>query len=559
MNKFYVLKETGTFSDSIECLGLASIINGIFQKADNLNVPEILIEDKGYYFQLTLDSELTDEIIDKCEYFDFMPYVANEKDNIVELEFNFINYERQKEIRDKYYKLNVKDRQNIENPLDPNYDIIRMFANMDGYRKSYYNCRNWHFFSPALIKFIFKIYSSLDTNLDKLNNDIKQFALGNEIEINKVNALQDVNPDKGKGANQAKANGIKPGGQNAFWFKQLIRFTGAWESFVSRYFDKDFKTYSIVPNKISYASLRSVFQKMKPLVKGKDSIKMDILMIHLSIIELIKHNPKFEREWDFRSPADKISGFQYAYYKKLSQFSSAVTNIGFLGLPNFVKFNSESEGVAWIKVWKEHRNMISKIREDNSSNISMLQKYRQFVSASDFEAFFDFQFEYTSNLISDLNKSKNDSSKQYLVIFNLNNLEVLMQNQISYQEILNNIGFQAVANAIRNSTIVPIIHKDNKSVMFGLNQKLKIASRNNDNLVTEVSNFIQQYNETIMLKDYHNNQHKKYVTTEELQEFCKILDNGVSSKLIAGMLVAYGYAKEPSQNTSEENKENQND
>ncbi len=550
MNKFYVLKETDTFSDSIECLGLASIINGIFQKVDNLNVPEILIEDKGYYFQLTLEEDLTNEIIDKCGYFDFMPYIANKNEDINNFNFNFINYERQKEIRTNFYKLNSAERKKSNNPPRSDYDIIRMFANMNGYKKSFYNCRAWQPFFSDFIKFILQTYLNLNIDIDKLKSEINKFTSEHKIKVNKINALQDINPDKGKGANQAKANGIKPGGQNAFWLKQLIRFTGVWESFVSRYFDKDFKTYSIVPNKISYAYLRSVFQKMKPLVQGRDSIKMDILMIHLSIKELIKYNPNFNPEWHFIPPKDKISGFQFAYYKNLGQ-RPAVTNIGFLGLPNFVRFNSENEGEEWIKVWEEHKNIISRISEENSSNISMLQNYRRFISASDFEAFFNFQVEYASFLISSINKKK-----FFIEPFLKNNLEALMQNQMSYQEILNNIGFQAVANAIRNSTIVPIIHKDNKSVMFGLNQKLKIASRNNDSLVTEVSNFIQQYNETIMLKDYHNNQHKKYVTTEELQEFCKILDNGVSSKLIAGMLVAFGYAKEPSQNNSEENKEN---
>ncbi|MCF6277758.1 MAG: hypothetical protein L3J16_03285, partial [Anaerolineales bacterium] len=105
MNKFYVLKETGTFTDSIECLGLASVINGVFEKVDNLNVPEILIEDKGYYFQLTLDRELNDEIIEKCQYFDLMPFIANKNDDPKNITFNFIDYEKQKEIRGKFYKL----------------------------------------------------------------------------------------------------------------------------------------------------------------------------------------------------------------------------------------------------------------------------------------------------------------------------------------------------------------------------------------------------------------------------------------------------------------------
>ena len=120
-----------------------------------------------------------------------------------------------------------------------------------------------------------------------------------------------------------------------------------------------------------------------------------------------------------------------------------------------------------------------------------------------------------------------------------------------YQKIVSNKGFQSIANAIRNSTIVPIIHKNNKDAVFGLSQKFKIASKDKDSFTTEVSGFIQLYNEKIMLKDYNNKQHQRYVTTEELAEFYKLLDEDHSAKLIAGMLIAFGFAKEPSKNEAE--------
>ena len=60
-----------------------------------------------------------------------------------------------------------------------------------------------------------------------------------------------------------------------------------------------------------------------------------------------------------------------------------------------------------------------------------------------------------------------------------------------------------------------------------------------------------------MIKDYHNQVHKKYVTTEEFSEFCKLLDEGHSSKTISGMLVAFGYSKEPKKEN--EKQEGQND
>ena len=187
----------------------------------------------------------------------------------------------------------------------------------------------------------------------------------------------------------------------------------------------------------------------------------------------------------------------------------------------------------------------------------MLQNYRQFLSTSDFNSFFDFQYKYASFLMAAKNSNNNPKSK-YINPFNLYNLEVLMATSEKYSRIIKNTGFIAIARAIRNSTVNPIIFKEKKDVTFGLNQKIKIASRTKDSLLTEISEFVQKYNETLMLKDYHNKVHKKYVTTEEYEEFCKLFDEEHSSKLIAGLLVAFGYSKDPSKgNTTEENKNKQ--
>ena len=535
MKEFYVSKESGTFSDTIECLGLVSILQKVF-------------EDKGGYFQITCNKDITKDDLKKCEYFDFIPFIANKKDKKDKLDFDSIDYEKEKEVREIAYRNKETTR--------PDYDIIRMFSNMDGYKNSFYNCRAWKNHFSSLLDFILNFYTNFEKSTEENIKTISSFIKKNDIKIIKINSLQDINPDKGKGVNQVKANGISPKGQSAFWFNQLVRFTGTWDCFISRYFDKDIKTYALTPQKISSQYLSNIFEKLKTLVRKTDSIKMDILLLHLTLIELIKHDERFQIEWSFGKPSDKISGLQFAYFKNLGQ-RPAVTNIGFLGLPNFVKFNSEAEGNNWIDVWQEHNKIISNIEEGNSSHISMLQNYRQFLSTSDFNSFFDFQYKYASFLMAAKNSNNNPKSK-YINPFNLYNLEVLMATSEKYSRIIKNTGFIAIARAIRNSTVNPIIFKEKKDVTFGLNQKIKIASRTKDSLLTEISEFVQKYNETLMLKDYHNKVHKKYVTTEEYEEFCKLFDEEHSSKLIAGLLVAFGYSKDPSKgNTTEENKNKQ--
>lgn len=546
MDKLFVIKESNTFSETLEVLGLAYIIDTIFQKIIPFKKPEILIEDKNSYYQISISKDLNREIINQCNYFDFFRYIGKKSNDEGTEKYNGIDYKKEKAIRDQYKRLNKKDKERAAQKPHFYYDIIRMCANIDAYNKSFLNCRLFEKDFSFLLNSIFNFYSFPNTDKEKYEKNINKELKSKEIKVAKINSLQDINPDKGKGVNQSKANGIAPKGQSNFWLQQLIRFTGVWQGFVSAYISKkDFKNYSLVPNNISFEVLSTVYNKFRNLIKGAGSIKFDISLILLLTQKMIEHNKDYREEWAFEPINNKMSGFQFAYYKNLGQ-RPAVTNIGFLGLPNFIKFKSEEEGDVWLDILKEHCEIINSIDETYSSNISMLQGYRQFISASDFNAFLDFQFEYSIFLIGSILK------KQYYVKpFSLKNMEVIMGTNEVYQKIVSNKGFQSIANAIRNSTIVPIIHKNNKDAVFGLSQKFKIASKDKDSFTTEVSGFIQLYNEKIMLKDYNNKQHQRYVTTKELAEFYKLLDEDHSAKLIAGMLIAFGFAKEPSKNEAE--------
>jgi len=219
MNNLFVKKESNTFSDTIECLGLASIVERIFRNTDEETVPEIIIEDKGYYYQISYNKDLNENLIENCPYFDFFVYVSNvsnKKDDLSKLNFPYIDYKREKEIRDKYYKLTQKERQNTPNPIHRHYDIIRTFGNMSAYQKgiwqvcpgnkrksfgnmsayqkAFWNCRNWENHFPQFLRFILRFYEDIEMDNDKILNNMKTFMRDNNISFSKINALQDIMP-----------------------------------------------------------------------------------------------------------------------------------------------------------------------------------------------------------------------------------------------------------------------------------------------------------------------------------------------------------------------------
>ncbi len=537
MNKFFVYKETGTFSDTLECLGLADILEVILSRVSEDEDQEVIIEEKNELFLLKSDLSFSQKNLSKINFFDFMPYVTKKNEDVSKLNWYFINYKEQAEIKEKYSKLKKEDREKSEIIPRPDFDIIRLYSNIDSYRKAFTNLKNLKQNFHAFIFYILKYYSNSINKREIVLEELKSSLQKNKIKLEPVNVSQDINPDKGRGANQPKANSVKPKSFKIIWFRQLLRFTGGWSGFISRYYKKDYKNYVIVPSLISSDERKNVFEKFKKSIYGSTIIKTEILMILKLTSNLLVHKKENTDFYGF-NPCDSIKGLQYSYYKNLGK-RPAVTDIGFLGLPNFINIKNKNDIINWLSLIKEHEKIIgnSEVNENHSSNILMLQYYREFLSGSELKFFFEFYYKYIAFLMR--------AKTKYLKPFSTTNLELLMSTKSKYQEIYSNKGFIAIAEAIRKSTIEPAIRQKNKEIHFGLSHKIKIASRNKDSFVKEVSDFVQKYNESIMLKDFHDKEHSKYVTTEELIAFLSLLDTWVSSELLASILVAFGYSRNP--------------
>jgi len=386
MREFYVLKESNTFADNLEAVGLAKVIKTIIQKISNNEDDDVTIEDYGGYFKIMSDYEITEDSLKQISFFDFMSYVSKKGESTEQLTFSSINYDIEKEKRDKFYRLNPEEQKKSDSPPRSDYDIVRLYAGMDGYRNSFNNLR---LFKEAgfddLLNYILKYYSNFSSNGDDLVKELNKFIKDKKIkELKKIAALQDINPDKGKGANQPKANSISPKAyNNMLWFRELLKFAGGWESLTSRYFNKDYKTYVLNPIDISLEYFNNIFSSLKKSAHGNSSIKMDISLLLSLTGKLITHHTNYKESWNFFEPKKAISGLSFAYYKNLGQ-KPAVTNIGFLGIPDFIKINDEATGNKWIDILEEHQERINSIDEKNSSNVKMLQTYRNFISVFNF-------------------------------------------------------------------------------------------------------------------------------------------------------------------------------
>jgi hypothetical protein len=97
---FHIPKEANTYADTLEAYGVAHLVKAIY---DNQNIEEsIKINDKGIYYQIELGEPITNEMLDRLDYFQVVEFLK--KDDKVGLPENFGNksyfdYPKQRELK----------------------------------------------------------------------------------------------------------------------------------------------------------------------------------------------------------------------------------------------------------------------------------------------------------------------------------------------------------------------------------------------------------------------------------------------------------------------------
>lgn len=125
-----------------------------------------------------------------------------------------------------------------------------------------------------------------------------------------------------------------------------------------------------------------------------------------------------------------------------------------------------------------------------------------------------------------------------------------MAAQSSYQTIIENPGFQHIADAIRQSTVTLQFKKGRRErvlfdIRYGLAHEIVRSANSADNFVATLTQFVASYNnETAQTYETSKGAIKRRrISQEDLIAFFALLDQGFSAKTLARMLVAFGSAK----------------
>ena len=177
-----------------------------------------------------------------------------------------------------------------------------------------------------------------------------------------------------------------------------------------------------------------------------------------------------------RKIKDIVSGLHSVYQKSMGR-KRAVVNIGFIQLPEFIEIGSKDDVQDWIEIIDGQRSIIGKMDEDKGA-VQGLLMYRNFISSSNLNEFFKFSFWYADYLMNQFSKQKRPGIFTFKT---LNKFYTSMDNQdFNLKDIIENEGFQAIAEAIRKSTVsLQYLPKDQRKyeVRYGVAQALQTKSK----------------------------------------------------------------------------------
>ncbi|PKQ67680.1 hypothetical protein [Raineya orbicola] len=557
--EFFIDKNSNTYAETLEAYGLANLIDEILLRS-NAGNRKVEIFDKGLYYQIKPSQSITEEMLLKLSYFQVIKFLKKEANTQVpnDIGNNFYDYPNQKkefdeikkrkneistdknlsaeEKKEKLRTLQNQFESEFGKKLDEAFDVYKnMVGNpYTGYVKAHSILHNNQKQFSKLLNEILTFYSTIPNVVQKINRGFKIDE--------KLTAQQLYSPNQGKGLNQYKANNANMTNLDSYWVQELMKISGALQMMICQYVkvgsSYDLKIFVPEYKHILWSKAKELMLEFKRHLKSVSPVKLDILNILNFSVNFIQRSEEFTGKLK-----NTINGIHSVYQKDLGQ-NKAVANIAFLEVPEFIEINDRKSANEWIEILNSQKSIISSIKEQGDA-IQGLLAYRNFLSGGDLQSFFKFCNWYSVYLMQAL-----DKDQYYIKPFKIETLNLFymnMDNQsLNLCEIIANKGFEAVAQAIRKSTVsLQYTPKDTRKfeIRYGLAQELQNKSKSKLDLATFIGEFIATYNaETAKVVEKNGGKSfRANVKDEELKEFFCLLDKH-PSRLIGALLASYGFA-----------------
>ncbi len=569
--KLYVDKQQPVFSSALVAWGLARLIHDLLEQLDL--EAQVILSNQGACFCVATPANFD---LSEVPYVRLLRQIRTAK-QVTGLADDAYDYEQFRQRERDYFaavenlrkegtslaqlpQSSDRRRQIEELKPRPEWQIITM-VNQMGALSAYNEVAGlWQSCAavfPELIQIVIEAFATSPNHLEEAQKQWKllqnQHGLSGKME---VTASQTVNPDQGKGANRPKADALTIHNLDSFWLLEALKFAGCFEAgahYVVRG-SKDRKTYVALPCKLELSTHRKIFDEFRSQLWSATAVKLDVLAT-------LRYCHVFIEQWEdaqgtatfLPRPDDYISGFATAYYKDLGN-AVATFNLAQLALPQWAPERLDDVTAARMlkEAFKEYIDILSPLDERFGEEESMLRAFREFLSSQDpaMRAFFDFTSSYAAYLMQRLIRQPQLQTRQ----LSNKNLEVIVMSTDTIRPekpmspIVQNLGFQHIAEAIRRSTVIPqrLKSKGERTyeIRYGLADDLRRHARYPDKFIQALSDFIQSYNqENVRIYEREHRQLRKDVTAEDLEQVITLMDE-YDATTVAHLLIAFGYARD---------------
>lgn len=580
---YFIPKSTGTYADTLAAFGLATVLREVYEQTNGRGSgKKIRIRDAGPYFEIELPVGIRSENVEECVFFTPAKPIRTAKQPVSEIDTvwdldegwnRFRQFREAQETLKKTANRNVIENDQLQAQIadlrpSPEFWTMAFVGDWRMQALPIYNAAilQWHDTRDYVIenlKTILKLAATPDADFDAI---AKEWSKSLPKDSGKVEftASQLFNPIQGKGQNRAKADALAMGNLKSFWLLEFLKAVGLWHCMTPRSVRNgdDRKAYVLSPITLSLGAHDKVFQDFASRLWNDTTVKMDInaaLLYTETLLEYSQADQEDELDFENTGPENVVSGFYVATYKLLSRNAYTMMNLGFIGLPHWTgELRTRARALELMEVINEHLQVIQSIHTtdergrdlEKNEIYTLLNTYRDFLSGGQLETFLDFTIGYSLYLTHEL-----EQGHFWVKKFTTTNLRrLIMGTDPQLIEILENEGFRNIAYAIRHSTVIPQYLKQKGDMLYdvryGLGMELKRKAAYPKEFVAALGNFIQEYNQENVQKAESKKQpqRRKNIRTNDLDDIVRLVDK-FGSELVCNLLVAYGYAGDPREET----------
>lgn len=575
MERFFIDKLSGTFADELTAAGLLRLLAQLLAyQGDPYDT--LTLSDQGAYYQIESPYPLNPAALatfqEPCA-----PLIRTLKNgNTLPADLPLsphmvVDYEQEKERRKAYWEA-VKALPTAEarkahfaggeqdNLIKPHPDM-ELFQAINPAALIGYNGLMLQWFEACrtpdseLLDILLSMFRQTPNETAVSYGRWQKIAKQHDWKLTLATTAQLFNPAQGKGINRPKPNSSATTNLDNFWLLEWLKAVGFYEMGFTRTLQgvNDRKSYVMAPGYLLLQSHRQIKEAFTHKMRfAETAVRSDILTVlryleafiqNVKIDTLNEELPSWMRGQSLR-PCNFMRGFHMAYYKDMG--NAVVTmNLAFLNLPGWVVIETEADQTDYQEILAEHEKMVQQFHEDRGEEITLLQRYRDFVVADNLAPFFQFTTAYSSYIISHREKRGG-----YAQQFSTQSLwRLITMSEPSYSEILQNEGFRNIAYAIRQSTVIAQYRKGQGDrrydIRYGLGQELARKAQYNREFLAALSDFMHKYNaENAQVMETRQGPYRKSIQTSDITHIVALID-AHGSELICNLLIAFGYAREP--------------